>query len=119
MKNIFAVISIIFILINSLVGLLFSSYDEFNWIFADLCIIISLVFRWILNQSDASDGMKISFNFILSFFSLLSLVLAIVMPAHAKDNLILVLLIISMSFQFLIAIIPKYFSLLNNKTNKK
>jgi hypothetical protein len=62
--------------------------------------------------------MKISAIFIFSFFSLTSFILAIVSAPKIKDNLILILLFISVTIQISIAVIPKYFILTSQSSNK-
>lgn len=114
MKSILRTISIVFLVINTVAGLVLSSYNAFNWISSDIAILIGLVFRLILNSSNASDGMKISFNFILTFFTITSFLLAVLMPPVIKDNLIFIFLMISISIQILIAIIPKYLTSISN-----
>lgn len=117
MKNIFTIISIVLFAINSIAGLVLSSYSSFNWISADIAITLSMILRQILNSSSASHGMKIGSNFILTFFALTSFVLAVVMPAYIQDNFIFILCLVSVSIQLLIAIVPKYFTSISN-TNK-
>ncbi len=114
MKKILTIVAIVILIINSISGLVLSSYSLFNWLCADVAIILGLVFHLVLNKSSASDGMKISFNLIISFFTIISFLLAVVMPSNIKNNLIFIFLIISISIQILIGIIPKYFTALSN-----
>jgi hypothetical protein len=54
--------------------------------------------------------MKISFSIIMLFFIFISFILAVILPSNLKNNFILISLILSISIQILIAIIPKYFT---------
>jgi hypothetical protein len=117
MKKIFTLIAIVILLVNTLTGLILTSYSLMNWLMADFAIILGLFCRLILNRSSASDGMKISFNFILSFFTLISFILAVLMPDKLKDNLILIFLIISIAIQGLIGVVPRYFTEMGNSKN--
>jgi hypothetical protein len=108
MKRILNIITILILGVNSISGLILTSYGTFNWICADVTIIIGYFSHYRLNSSKASDGMKISLNFILALFSISSFCLAVAMPPFIKDNLVFVFLVLSISVQLTIAILPSY-----------
>jgi hypothetical protein len=49
---------------------------------------------------------------------LASFILAIIMPSNLKDNLVFIFLILSISMQILIALIPKYFTAISCSNNQ-
>ncbi len=110
MRKIFIYIAIVFLIINTAAGILLNSYDSFNWILADIIIVFSVLLRIVFNKSSASDGMKVSINFVFVFFELISFILAVFMPPYFMDNLFFICFIISFSIQAFILIIPKYFT---------
>ena len=110
MRRIFIYTAIVFLLINTAAGILLSSYDSFNWVLADITIVFSVLLRMVFNKSSASDGMKISFNFILSFFEFCSFILAVIMNPYFIDNLLFICFLVVISIQLLIVILPKNFT---------
>lgn len=108
MKKILITIFIALLVLNTLTGLVISYYKPFNWMISNFIIMLSVSFVYLLNKSSTSDGMKIGFISILSFFSVTSFLLAVILPPYIEDNLILICLLLSVSIQLLTLIIPKY-----------
>jgi hypothetical protein len=61
-------------------------------------------------KSNASDGFKVALTFIAPIFSLMSFILAVLLPNKLENNIFLIILIISVSIQILLTTIPQLIS---------
>ena len=61
-------------------------------------------------KSNASDGFKVALTFIVPIFSLISFILAVLLPNKLENNIFLIILIISVSIQILLTTIPQLIS---------
>lgn len=114
MKNIYFIIGFIAVLINSLIGVIFKNYETFNWLTADAVIILNVLLLQILFYSKISDGFKISLNFIFPILGIVTFILSIKLENKLENNILLVWMIILLSIQTILLIIPNTL-----KTNKK
>ena len=55
MKNIFLTIGIVFIIVNSVIGFIFSSYTTFNWLTSNTVILINTLFLHYISNSKIID----------------------------------------------------------------
>jgi hypothetical protein len=110
MKNIFAYIGLILILLNSLIGLIISSYSTFNWLTNDIILLINTILLSLIANSKQKDGFKISFSFILPIIGLIQLILGMKMVNHLEDNYKLIFIICLFIIQLLFVLFGKIFS---------
>lgn len=105
MKNIYIIIGVIAVLVNSLFGLIFKSYETFNWITADAVIILNVLLLLILSHSKISDGFKVALNFIFPVLGFVSFLLSIKLENKLENNILLSSIIILLSLQTILLII--------------
>lgn len=113
MKNIYIVIGLVAVLINSIFGIIFRTYETFNWLTADAVIIINVLFLLILSHSRISDGFKVALNFIFPVLGLVTFVLSIRLESKLENNILLSSMIVLLSIQIVLLIITNAL-----KTNK-
>jgi peptidoglycan/LPS O-acetylase OafA/YrhL len=114
MKNIYLIIGAVVVLINSLIGLIFSSYQTFNWLTSDVVIIINALLLHFLSHSKISDGFKVASTFIFPILGLISFSLSLKLENKLENNISLVGILILTSIQIIILIIAN-----SLKTDKK
>lgn len=114
MKNIYIIIGAVVVLINSLIGLIFTSYQTFNWLTADVLIITNAFLLHFLAHSKISDGFKVALSFIFPVLGLISFFFSLRLEAKLENNISLVGILILTSIQIIILIIAN-----SLKTDKK
>jgi hypothetical protein len=108
MKNLYIIICAVLVLINSLIGLIFTHYQTFNWIIANAIIIINAILLISLANAKIVDGFKISLTFILPILGLLSFLISIRLNSNIENNILLAGILIIFSFQILLLIAAKH-----------
>jgi len=108
MSKIIISIGSLFIVVNTIIGLLISNYLPFNWLSVDVILIINTVLLSKLSTDDISNGYKISLSFIYPFLCFISIVLAFLSPDKFKDNYYVI------GFIFLILIQVSYYLIAKN-----
>ena len=114
MKNIYIIIGAVIVLINSLVGLIFSEYQPFNWLTSDAVIIINTLLLHFLSHSKISDGFKVALTFIFPILGLISFLFSLRLEDKLENNISLAGILILLSLQIILLIITNSF-----KTNNK
>lgn len=105
MKNIYIIIGAVVVLINSLIGLIFSSYQTLNWLSSDIIIIINAALLHFLAHSKISDGFKVALTFIFPIFGLISFCFSLGIVDKFENNISLVGILILTSIQIIFLII--------------
>lgn len=101
MKNLLLIAGFILIALNTLIGLMISTYSPFNYLMANLSILISTVLIYLFSNSNISDGYKIGFTVLFTITGLTKLVCSIIAPQHFQDNLLLIIVLGLISFEIL------------------
>ena len=109
MKKIVTIIHILFILLNTLSGLIISSYNYINWLSADVYILITYFLNIILINSNSSDGMKIGVSYANVLIFLITIFFIIKMPLKIEDNYYLVTIFFLLAIQFFLVFSSKFF----------
>ena len=78
------------LLLNSMVGLILSSYDIFNWVVNDIVIIFNTVLLFYLSISKVKDGFKFGISFLIILFSIAQFVLGLFLDNSLNDNWLLI-----------------------------
>ncbi|MFM7637131.1 MAG: hypothetical protein ACKO5W_04615 [Crocinitomicaceae bacterium] len=91
MKNNILFIGAILILLNTLLGLIVTSYPNFNMIFADISILLSTGILYFLFQSSAADGFKIGVGFIGVLSGIGRFLCAVFSSVQLENNLGLII----------------------------
>lgn len=105
MKKIYIILGTFFVLINSLIGLIFTSYHTFNWIISDIVIILNVVLLHILSHLKISDGFKVAFSFIFPMIGIISFFISLFMEERLINNISFFGILILTSTQITILII--------------
>ena len=94
MKNSFLFLGLLLVLINTMIGIIFSSYKPFNMGMADISLILSTALIYRVYKSSIADGFKIGFTMLFTITGLIRLICAIVSAEELKDNIALLVFIV-------------------------
>ena len=114
MKNIYILFCLVFVILNSIIGLIFSFYPSVNWLTANIVIIINTALLNQLVKSNINDAFKVSLSFIFPVMGLITFILSLFMPEKIEDNLMFASMLIIFTFQLVLYIIA--YLLKNNKS---
>lgn len=99
MKNSFLVLGGLLVLINTTVGIVFSSYKPFNMVMTDVSILLSIALIYGAYKSAMADGFKIGFTLLFAITGLVRFICSIVSPEQFKDNMAFLVFIIFLSIE--------------------
>ena len=105
MKNIYIIIGLVAVFVNSMIGIIFKAYGTFNWLTADAVIILNVILLQILSHSKISDGFKVALNFIFPVLGFVTFILSIRLEKQIENNVLLSVMIILLSIQIFLLII--------------
>ena len=105
MKNIYIIIGLVVVFINSIIGMIFTTYETFNWLTADVVIILNIILLQVLYYMNISDGFKIALNFIFIVIGFSSFILSIILDNKIEDNILLSSIIVLFSLQVILLIL--------------
>ena len=108
MKNLIIVIGALCIAFNTLIGLIVSVYPPFNFLMVDLSIAITVGFVWWLADSALSSGIKIGLSSWFLFTGLVRLICMAVMPQTLENNILLLVAMGVLIFEFACAAVAWY-----------
>ena len=114
MKNIYILFCLVFVILNSIIGLIFSFYPFVNWLTANFVITINVVLLNQLVKSKINDAFKVSLSFIFPVMGVITFILSLFMPEKIEDNLMFATMLIIFTFQLVLYIIV--YLLKNNKS---
>tara|TARA_B110000285_G_scaffold60337_1_gene69231 strand:+ start:370 stop:708 length:339 start_codon:yes stop_codon:yes gene_type:complete len=86
MKNIFLFGGILAILMNSLAGIVLSSFPVYNWILADISILFSTGFIFVLYTRFLDNAFKIAFTLLFLISGLIRYVLSLLAHSELENN---------------------------------
>ena len=95
------------LVLNLLLGLLLSAYDNLNMGVNCGVILANTAMLWALFQMDIRDAFRIAFSFIFSFVALVEICLGSFMPNKIQDNACLITLVIFLFIKLSIVVIIK------------
>lgn len=110
MKNLTLVIGGIILLLNLVIGLIFTSYKPFNVGLNSGVIIVNTLLLYILGVSQIKDGFKISLSFLFLIAAVIEFILAFFVPDTWENNVALTMLILLFAGQVIIYIIAYFVS---------
>ena len=108
MKNLYLIFGLVLLVLNTIIGLIFTGYSIFNFISSDIIILINTLLIFIISNSKISDGFKVSFSFIFPLLGFVSFILACIMDNKLNDNISLTGVIIIFSIQISILIFTSF-----------
>ena len=92
MKNIFLFGGIITILMNSLAGIILTSFPTYNWVLADVSILFSAGLIFVLYTRFLDNAFKIAFTFLFLISGLIRYVLSLFANSEIENNWILLMI---------------------------
>ena len=92
MKKIFLYTGALLLILNSLLGLMWTAYEPFNWALNDGIILINMVLLNYLAISHIKDGFKFSITMFLFVSGLAEFFLGLFMKSYFTDNPLLIFL---------------------------
>ena len=92
MKNIFLFGGIIAILMNSLAGLVLTSFPTYNWILADVNILFSTLLIFVLYTRFLNYAFKVAFTFLFLISGLIRYILSLFAYSELENNWIILLM---------------------------
>ena len=105
MSKLTLIVGSLLLFVNTLLGLIISSYLPLNWVAVDIVVLINILLIYKISISQMNDGFKVSLSFIFAFLGIISSVLAVLSPDKWKDNYYLIgyilILLIEISFCFI------------------
>ncbi|MDR2126514.1 MAG: hypothetical protein LBP63_06775 [Prevotellaceae bacterium] len=90
MKNLIIFIGIVLLAFNTLIGLIISGYEPFNYLSADASIILSTGLIYFLATGKIDDGLKIGLSVLFSITGMARTVCCIVLPQSSENNVLLI-----------------------------
>jgi hypothetical protein len=90
MAKLILIFGSLLLIVNTLFGLIISSYLPLNWVAVDFVLLINILLLYKISKSQMNNGFKISLSFIFPFLAIISTVLAVLSPDKFKDNYCLI-----------------------------
>lgn len=110
MKNLTLVIGGIILLLNLVMGLIFSSYKPFNIGLNCVVIILNTLILYSLGVAQIKDGFKISLSFLFLIAAVIEFILALFVPESFENNVALTMLILLFAGQAILYVIAYFVS---------
>jgi hypothetical protein len=99
MKKTILYIGTILFILNSLFGLIISSYNQINIILVDINLLLTIGLIYLVFESQISDGFRIGLSFLYSISGFIRILLALFSNIDAKDNMALIFLLLVLAFE--------------------
>ena len=110
MKNITIIIGVILLILNLLIGFMFSSYKPINVGLNCGVIIVNTLLIYSLGVVNIKDGFRISLCFLFLIAAAIEFVMVFFVPDSWQDNITLTLLMLLLAGQFILYVIAYYIS---------
>lgn len=110
MKNLILIIGGIILLLNLVIGLIFSVYKPFNVGLNSAVIIVNTLMLYSLSVVQIKDGFKISLTFLFLIAAAIEFILALFVPNSWENNIALTILILLFTAQIILYTIAYYVS---------
>ena len=94
MKNLVLIIGGILLLLNFILGVIFSVYKPFNIGLNSAVIFLNTLLLYILGVSKIKDGFKISLSFLFLIAAIIEFRWALFIPSMLENNIALAMLIL-------------------------
>ena len=99
MKKIFIYSGALLLMLNSVLGLVLSAYEPFNWVLNDGVILVNIALFNYVAVSNIKDGFKFSMTLFFFVSGLAEFLLGLFMKSYFTDNLLLILLLLMLIIQ--------------------
>jgi len=108
MKKTIIIIGIVILLLNTIIGGLSSSYQDFNVVLVDVSILLTVVLLYIVVESQIADGFRIGLSVLFSITGLARVGCALVANKEVEDNVSIIILLILLAFEVICFVITKF-----------
>lgn len=112
MKKTVLLIGGIIILLNTIIGGISSSYQEFNVQLVDVSVLLTVVLMYNVVESQIADGFRIGLTVLFSITGLIRVLLSLSSNQDVKDNWSILLLLVILAFELICFVVSKF---LDNK----
>lgn len=102
MKNIFLIGGILAILFNSLAGVILSNYPSFNWVLADVSILVTAGLIYALYFKYLDNAFKAVFTFLFLISGLIRYLLCLFSLSELENNWFILMIAGLISMEVLI-----------------
>jgi hypothetical protein len=102
MKNIFLIGGILAILFNSLAGVILSNYPSFNWMLADVSILVTTGLIYALYFKYLDNAFKAVFTFLFLISGLIRYMLCLFASSQLENNWFILLMVALFAVEVLI-----------------
>ena len=110
MKNLTLVIGGIVLLLNLVIGLIFSSYKPFNIGLNSGVIIVNTLMLYSLGVIQIKDGFRISLSFLFLIAAAIEFILGFFVPETYENSITLTMLILLFAGQVILYLIAYFVS---------
>ena len=110
MKNLTLVIGGTILLLNLVIGMIFSAYKPFNIGLNSVVIILNTLMLYSLGVAQIKNGFKISLSFLFLIAAAIEFILALLVPKTFENNVSLTMLILLFAGQIVLYIIAYFVS---------
>jgi hypothetical protein len=112
MKKTVLIIGVVLLLLNTIIGGLSSSYQDFNVKLVDVSILLTLVLLYNVVESKIADGFRIGLTVLFSITGFIRVICSLSSNEEIKDNLSILILLVVLAFEVICFIVSKF---LDNK----
>ena len=110
MKNLTLIIGGIILLLNLVIGMIFSAYKPFNIGLNSAVIILNTLMLYSLGVAQIKDGFKISLSFLFLIAAAIEYILALFVPETFENNVFLTMMILLFAGQIVLYFIAYFVS---------
>ena len=110
MKNLTLIIGGIILLLNLVIGMIFSAYKPFNIGLNSAVIVVNTLMLYSLGVAQIKDGFKISLSFLFLIAAAIEFILALFVPETLENNVTLTMLILLFAGQIILYAIAYFVS---------
>ena len=110
MKNLTLVLGGIILLLNLVIGMIFSSYKPFNIGLNSAVIIVNMLILYSLGVVQIKDGFRISLSFLFLIAAAVEFILALFVPETLENNFSLTMIILLFAGQIILYAIAYFVS---------
>lgn len=116
MKKLILTFGFFLLLLNTIIGFLFTNYILFNWMLVNALILINALLLFNIFSSTIKKGYKVSFSFLYPSLGFLACFLAFLSPSYIEDNIFVVGILVILIIQLLLYFTTRF---ITSKTNNE
>lgn len=110
MKKLSIILGVIMLLLNIVLGMMFTCYDTFNCVLNCAVIIVETVLLYLVSQITLKDGFRVSLYYLVPLFSFVEFICGLFSSEQFSDNWFLITILLIFVLQIIILTISNYLS---------